>query len=616
MPTTISNDTLSQYLDSLKQLQRIRNFNGEPVQFWRILLETLILLSNAEAGLICLRADQETAQWKTIVSGPDDPQSVKLCKKLSDVIEIASKGCSNTGYAFLPAGDSSIIAVNLMFDVDIQKCIGIFHLNTNDKNEASVRINALLSASDIPAQYRMQKSAHEAMKNQSHLTDILDLMVILNSQHRFVAAAMTVCNELASRYSCNRVSLGWFQKGYVRVKAMSHTDHFEKKMEAVERLELAMEEALDQEADIVIPASDKDTCVTRDHQAYAKAQDVLYMATFLLRKKDKVEALCSFEKSNSPFSEIELRQLRVTIDQISTRLIELRHRDRWIGARLSGRFRDMLSRILGYEHTWPKFFGILGAAFLLFVTLIPVRYRVSSPMILRTDDISYITAPFDGYIDSVGVKPGELVKANATLLSLDKKDLLLEEAGLLAEQNREQREIEKARAAGELADMCIAQARYDQVAAKLDVTRYKLQQAAISIQHDGIVIEGDQQEKIGSPVKQGEILFRIGRIKDIYAEAKVTEGEIQNIKTSAAGQIALSSRPQDLFNVKVALIEPSAVVTSKDNSFLVRCKFIEPVPSWFRPGMTGVSKINAGRKTIIWIISHRTIDFIRLKLWW
>jgi hypothetical protein len=32
--------------------------------------------------------------------------------------------------------------------------------------------------------------------------------------------------------------------------------------------------------------------------------------------------------------------------------------------------------------------------------------------------------------------------------------------------------------------------------------------------------------------------------------------------------------------------------------------------------MTGVSKLNAGRRTLFWIISHRTLDFLRLKLWW
>ena len=97
---------------------------------------------------------------------------------------------------------------------------------------------------------------------------------------------------------------------------------------------------------------------------------------------------------------------------------------------------------------------------------------------------------------------------------------------------------------------------------------------------------------------------------------KVPESEIQYILTNSSGQIALASRPQEKFDIKVTIIEPSAVSTQKDNVFLVRSVITATIPQWFRPGMTGISKINAGQRTLLWIISHQTIDFIRLKLWW
>jgi hypothetical protein len=176
--------------------------------------------------------------------------------------------------------------------------------------------------------------------------------------------------------------------------------------------------------------------------------------------------------------------------------------------------------------------------------------------------------------------------------------------------------MEKARAAGDLAEMLIAQARRDQTAAKLDINGFKIGQSHIIAAHDGAVIEGDQAEKIGSPVKVGEILFKVGRIQGIYAEAKVSETEIRNLKEGAEGQIALASRPQEPHRVWVELIEPTALPSPKDNAFNVRCRFRDSIPDWFRPGMTGVSKLGAGRRTLFWIASHRTIDFLWLKLWW
>ncbi|HEX3019022.1 MAG TPA: efflux RND transporter periplasmic adaptor subunit [Chitinispirillaceae bacterium] len=616
MASALTTDSDSTQLQSLRLLQQIRNFEGESAAFWQLFLDILIRVSRAEAAIISLRTGEDASQSRILAMGPQNSSTIGYCKELSAVIPKVSDACMKNGYAFLPCDQYSLIAVNLIIDLNTQKCMAILRLPFTDKNEVTLAINELLSVSDIPAQYRLQQSALSAMKNQGRLTDILDLMALLNSQNRFIACAMTVCNELAARFTCDRVSLGWYKKGYVRVKAMSHTDQFEKKMEAVQHLELAMEEAFDQDADIIFPAPQNSTCIYRDHEVYSKEQDSPFIATLPLRKNGQTVALCTLERSKEPFEKLHLQQLRVVLDQLTTRLDELYTRDRWFGARLANWIRVKLSRILGYDHTWTKLLCLLGSVALMLISFVPIRYRVDAPMILRTDDVSYITAPFDGYIQNVNIKPGELVKTNQILLSIDKKDLLLEEASLLAEKNREEREVEKARASGELADMCISQARYDQSYAKLSIVRYRLNQADILAPYDGVLIEGDQQEKIGAPVKQGEILFKTGRIKDIYSEAKVSELEIQNIKNGAQGEIALAGKPQKPFKISVSLIVPSAVVNDKDNVFLVRCKFTEPVPEWFRPGMTGVSKINAGKKTILWIICHRTVDFLRLKLWW
>jgi hypothetical protein len=37
---------------------------------------------------------------------------------------------------------------------------------------------------------------------------------------------------------------------------------------------------------------------------------------------------------------------------------------------------------------------------------------------------------------------------------------------------------------------------------------------------------------------------------------------------------------------------------------------------WWRPGMSGIGKIEAGERTLFWIIFHRTIDFLRMFFWW
>jgi hypothetical protein len=32
--------------------------------------------------------------------------------------------------------------------------------------------------------------------------------------------------------------------------------------------------------------------------------------------------------------------------------------------------------------------------------------------------------------------------------------------------------------------------------------------------------------------------------------------------------------------------------------------------------MTGLCKLSVEKRSLLWILTHRTVDFLRLKLWW
>ena len=132
----------------------------------------------------------------------------------------------------------------------------------------------------------------------------------------------------------------------------------------------------------------------------------------------------------------------------------------------------------------------------------------------------------------------------------------------------------------------------------------------------GIIVEGDLAERIGSPVRQGDMLFKLARIERLYAELKVSENDIHQIGQTLEGEIALASRPEEVYRIEVFRMEPIAVAEEKGNVFIVHAGFPDGPQAWWRPGMTGVAKLNIGDRSLIWIASHRTIDFLRLRLWW
>ena len=63
-------------------------------------------------------------------------------------------------------------------------------------------------------------------------------------------------------------------------------------------------------------------------------------------------------------------------------------------------------------------------------------------------------------------------------------------------------------------------------------------------------------------------------------------------------------------------IEPVAQARERRNLFPGKCRLEDGSVGWIRPGMTGLGKVDAGRRSLAWIVTRRTVDFLRLHLWW
>ena len=148
------------------------------------------------------------------------------------------------------------------------------------------------------------------------------------------------------------------------------------------------------------------------------------------------------------------------------------------------------------------------------------------------------------------------------------------------------------------------------------MVHYHLRHAEVTAPFAGIVVEGDLKELLGAPVKKGDVLFKVARIEKMYAELKVDERDVHEIAANSSGEIAFVGRPDLKFPVRVERIDPVAVTEEGKNVYLVRALLPETAVPWWRPGMSGVAKIDVGKRNILWIFAHRTVDFLRIFFWW
>ena len=131
------------------------------------------------------------------------------------------------------------------------------------------------------------------------------------------------------------------------------------------------------------------------------------------------------------------------------------------------------------------------------------------------------------------------------------------------------------------------------------MVRYRLDHAIIRAGFNGVVVEGDLRERIGSPVKQGDVLFKVARIDTLYAEADINESDVQRILGKSKGEIAFVTQPKLKFPVTIQTIEPAAVTKKDGNVFLVRLKPVNGAVPWWRPGMTGLCKLSTEKRDVV-----------------
>lgn len=604
-------------------LAALRHFEGTPKEFWQKYLESIGHLTSGTKVALLIKGTDAPAGWKIVSSWAITTESSRVFTEFQEQLPGIAQRCEEAGSLLGPLESPQarvqghFVIANCLTRKGAQDA-GVVAVLLSEVNEPAARaaLKSLQLASDVPESYQTNQTVRQAKADVEKLAIASDVMASVNREKRFMAAAMTFCNVLANHFGCERVSLGWVEGGYVRLKAISRTERFDRQMQAIQLLESAMEEALDQDDEVVWPEVEGSILVTRDHAKSFGGQPAARVCSLPLRVEGKTVAAVTCERQNRAFTPVEVMQLRVCCDQAGIRLADLKHYDRWIGARFLTWTRTQVAKVLKPEHTWAKLIGLMIAAAFLSLFLVRVTYRAEGDFTLRSDEVSYLTVPYDGYISKVFVRPGDVIPEGGALLQMDTSELELEQSAALADLHRYEREGEKARAARQLADMRIAQAMAEQAQARLDVARYRLGKATIKSPFRAVIMEGDLRERIGAPIKQGEGLFKVARIDRMYVEGQIHERDVHEVLRRTSGEIAFVSQPKFKFPVRITTVEPAALPKPGGNFFIVRCEVEGGAPEWWRPGMSGLIKVNVERRTLFWILTHRTTDFLRMKLWW
>jgi multidrug resistance efflux pump len=464
-----------------------------------------------------------------------------------------------------------------------------------------------------------RKRADEGAQQVARAAAGLDLLAVAGEHRQIEASTMALANELAGRLQCDRVSIGIVNRGRngVELKAMSHTANFIKKSPAVDAIENAMEEALDQNASISLPAiASTGRRIAVAHRGLAEgAGGRAVVASVVVASRGRSIGVITLERyRDQPFDDREIA-LCETIALLVGPVIDLQHDN---GRLISGRAVHMIGdgtrALFGPRHPALKLAAAAIVAVMGILAVVRGEHTVSAKSVTEGSVQRAIVAPFDGFVQSAPIRAGDRVHEGDLLAKLNDKDLVLDQLKARSDRDRLQQKYRDALAKHDRSEMTALAAQVRQSEAQLALTDEKLAKTRIIAPFDGIVVSGDLSQNLGSPLERGKLLFEIAPLDQYRVALQVDERDIGYVSVGQKGRLALAGLPARPLPFAVTKVTPVAAADDGRNFFRIEAH-LDDTNVTLRPGMEGVGKIEIGRASLVWIWTHPLFEWIWLTAW-
>ena len=504
-----------------------------------------------------------------------------------------------------------IIAVPILRDENL---VGVVTVELSGRRESEQRAAAKLLAHNT-VWLELLMRGHSAT-DESPALAIVDLVATSIEHAHFEAAANSTLTRLATRLGCERISLGFVRGIHAEVRTMSGTATLNPKMRLTHAIGTTMDESIGQDATIVYPNNDeKSFFATRCHEDLAKTSGGGSVCTIPISWDGILIGAATFEHEDpAAWDQKTVTLCETVVSLIGPILYEKYLHDRWLGAKVSAALTEQLSKFTSSGHVMLK----AGAAAVLcaaaFLATAHGEYRVTADAVLEGTVQRMVVAPVDGYIKEAPVRAGDIVEKGQLLVQLDDRDLELQLRERTSEQAQLQREYRQAMSELDSTRVSILKAQLAQAAARLALTAQNLERTRALAPMDGVIISGDLSQSLGTPVARGDTLFELAPLDSYRVMLNVDERDVRRLSTGQTGQLALVGFPDEYLPFAIERITPIATATEGRNFFAVEAH-LEQHPQRLRPGMEGVGKVDIGQRRLVWIWSHKLIDWFRLQAW-
>jgi multidrug efflux pump subunit AcrA (membrane-fusion protein) len=241
-------------------------------------------------------------------------------------------------------------------------------------------------------------------------------------------------------------------------------------------------------------------------------------------------------------------------------------------------------------------------------------YSLTVPCVVKAAGRRSVSAPRDGILAEIFVRPGDSVRTGQLLAEFDSQDDQLARAELECEQTALAAQIDRALADHDAGLLRVLEAQRMGVLARLDVCEQRIEQARIRAPQDGVVLTGDLRERVGSRMAMGDELYELARSDGALVALRIPEQVVLAARETSTASFVASADPGTAHVLSDLRIAPASIVADGHNTFLAEAG--TDASLWrLSPGMEGFAMLDVGQRPVWWVLSHRALSWLQLNFW-
>jgi len=444
---------------------------------------------------------------------------------------------------------------------------------------------------------------------------VIESIAQVLGERDFDHAALRFVNLMGRHLQAERVVLGFVKRADLVIHSQSDSSGHSKKHELVKLTAKAMQEAVDQQESVLWPAPATHNRITVAHASLSQAEGQCALMTVPLVDKELCYGAVLFERPGErPFDDNEQIMAEALANYVGVVLEEKRQSSLPLYAYAGRSFANQLSRLLGPGYLGRKITLFCVLALTLFLAYMPGSYTLGAEAAIEGAELRAIVVPFEGYLQSAEFRAGDSLAKGGVLAQLDTRELRLQRMSWISQKATSRRKYEDALARQERAQVQISKAQMERADAELELIDYQISQATLVAPFDSLLVSGDLSQRIGSVVRQGDVLFELSPRERYRLALYVDEFRIDDVHQSQPGKLVLAALSDQEFNFTVTGINPIAEVRDGATVYRVEAD-INGATDLLRVGLEGVAKIHVDERLLVSVWTRGVRDWLRLQIW-